>query len=294
MFTYAAHGLTIAAPFKCPELEPATGEPDVRADVGPIARPTAGRSDYAASPDEFFLGMPGLGHFLVRSGREVTIEPAAGVDEHTIRPFFLGTCLGVVLHQRGVLALHASGARTPHGAVLVLGDSGAGKSTLIGALVRSGCQLIADDVCAVVPDAEGWPHVLPGLRRLKLSNEAAAQVGVSCTEGRPISDARGKLSFEFRESTVREPTPLRAMFLLEPSNGSEARFEPLHGAECVWALTAQTYRPWYLDGLGRRADNFRQVLMTARVPLTRLQRPSNLERLDDLAAAVLRHAATTN
>lgn len=290
MFTYAAHGLTIAAPFRCPELTLGAGEPDVSARVGPFVAPS-NQADYAASADEFFLSMTGFARFLVRRGREVTIEPAAGVDDEAIRPFFLGTCLGVVLHQRGMLALHASAARTPRGAVLALGDSGAGKSTLVAALVRRGCQLIADDVCAVVPDGDGWPNVLPGVRRLKLSQDAAAQVGLH-RDDRPLVHARGKVSVPVSEPAAPQRTPLRAVYLLERFEGGEPRFEPLEGAERIWALTAHTYRPWYLDGLGRRADNFRQVLMAARVPVTRIKRPSNLARLDALAGAVLRHLET--
>ena len=192
-----------------------------------------------------------------------------------------------------MLALHASGVRTQHGAVLALGDSGAGKSTLIAALVGRGCQLIADDVCAVVPDEHGWPQILPGQQRLKLTTDAVSEIGV---EGdiRALPHPRGKVSVSLSGSPVNEKTPLRAVYLLEPSEGNELRFETLYGAERVWALTAHTYRPWYLDGLGRRADNFRQVIMASQAPVTRIERPTNLRGLDDLAGAVLRHVESPN
>lgn len=264
----------------------------MQAHVGCIATPTSQWPSTETSPNQFLLSITGLGRFRVRHGREVTVEPADGVDEETIRPYFLGTCLGVVLHQRGVLALHASGVRTSHGAILALGHSGAGKSTLISALVRSGCQLIADDVCAVVPDEHGWPQVLPGLRHLKLSREAIEQMGVNRENVRRLRHPLEKLSVSVSESAVRAPTPLRAMYLLEPSAGTEPRFETLTGPERVWTLSALTYRSWYLDGLGRRADNFKQVSMAARAPLTRVERPTDLRRIDQLASAVLRHAET--
>ena len=67
----------------------------------------------------------------------------------------LGTALGVLLHQRGLFALHASGVATPSGAWLFTGHSGAGKSTLVAWLHRRfGWPILSDDV-TVVETANG-------------------------------------------------------------------------------------------------------------------------------------------
>ena len=72
-----------------------------------------------------------------------TAEGSLGSD---IRVFLLGSCLGALLHQRGVLALHASAIETDQGAVLFMGDSGMGKSTTLQAFIKRGYKMLADDI----------------------------------------------------------------------------------------------------------------------------------------------------
>ncbi len=110
-------------------------------------------------------------------GRDLVIEPAPGAEESELRLIMLGPALAVLLHQRGLLVLHASAAALTsdgsHRAVAFMGDKGAGKSTTAAAMCARGHGLIADDLVAV--DLSGAvPHVWPGFPHLKLWPEAAA------------------------------------------------------------------------------------------------------------------------
>ena len=62
-------------------------------------------------------------------------DPAPGRDlyESDVRVFLLGSCIGALLHQRGILVLHAGAIHTDKGAVLFTGPWGIGKSTLLAA-----------------------------------------------------------------------------------------------------------------------------------------------------------------
>jgi len=291
IYIYTAHGLRIAVPFQCPELIPAHGTPDVTVILGrvpPLSEQLrSGGLTFEATRDELLLDLLGVGRFRVQNGREVTVEPEPGVHEDTLRLFLFGSCLGAILHQRGILALHASAVRTQRGAVLFLGESGAGKSTLAATLIGCGLTLIADDVCAVVPDQSGWPQVLPGIRHIKLWADAASRLAPAGAQLRRVRPGIDKYAMPVLESVAVESIPLYAAYVLVPYDGTVLRCEQIDGANRLAVLTEHTYREHYLDGLAQRPAHFRQVVMAAQVPLVRIERPRQPDLLNELAQRVL-------
>ena len=136
-YYYTAFGLCIAAEFPCPELTPAGGRPDVliRYGVVPatlaVAKKTGVR--YQAAPGQLLLTVDGVARFLVQDGKEIIVERAPESDDDSLRLFLLGSALGALLQQRGMLTLHSSAIEVDGGCVGFLGHSGVGKSTLAAA-----------------------------------------------------------------------------------------------------------------------------------------------------------------
>ena len=128
-------GLNWQLPLACPEWRPApvNSPPDVVVRYGPV--PSAPPSALAAgplrqvTPEDACFGLPDVARLLVRGGNEIVIERREGADNERVRLLLLGTGTDLLLHQRGLLPLHASSILTPAGAVLFMGHSGAGKST---------------------------------------------------------------------------------------------------------------------------------------------------------------------
>ena len=121
--------------------------------------------------------MPNTARYLVRGGREIVVDPSPGGSERNLRLFLLGSALGILCHQRGLLPLHANAIVVEGGAVAFAGHSGAGKSTLAAHFQRSGYEVLCDDVCMISFDEAGRPFAWPGLPRLKLWGDAAAAFG---------------------------------------------------------------------------------------------------------------------
>jgi hypothetical protein len=228
------------------------------------------------------LALVDVGRFLIEGGRHVTMEPLPGVGDYRLRPYLLGSCLAAILHQRGILPLHGSAVNTSRGAILFLGGRGAGKSTAAATLAQRGHGLIADDLCAIVPDSDGWPLVLPGLRRIKLWRDAVERLGMNGSDMSPLDDGRDKFSIAVPGPAPRSGTRVHAMYLLFPEDATERRITELRGFDRVAALMEQTYRPPFLDWLGRRADHFRQIVAASRAPLFLVPRPGDPRWLDDL------------
>ena len=179
---YAVFGLRIRSNVELPELFPASGgaAPDVTIELGSVPVVTHGEADGLNQVNgEFVLVIPKVARYGIEAGKRITVDAEPGVPERNVRVFLLGSAFGVLLHQRGLLPLHANAIEIDGAAVAFMGPSGAGKSTLAAWFHDRGFRVIADDVCAVSHDFEGRPQAAPGLPRLRLWAEALELMGRS-------------------------------------------------------------------------------------------------------------------
>jgi hypothetical protein len=63
------------------------------------------------------LTVPNIGRYLVRDGREIIVDPAPDAPDRDVRLFLLGSTLGILCHQRGLLPIHANAIVVGGGAV---------------------------------------------------------------------------------------------------------------------------------------------------------------------------------
>lgn len=237
------------------------------------------------------LQLPMAGRFLVRPSGDITIAPQPQASEAEIRLFLLGSVLGLVCHQRGLLPLHASSVVIEGGAVAFCGPSGMGKSTLALRFARRGHAVVSDDVCVL--DTGSPVRVRPSFPRLKLWRDAMEDAAVSL-EGLE-GNRRGAEKFHFigPHGGVRDTLPLRAIFLLRraesaESEGIERLSAPL---DILAALQAETFRPLVGRALGDAKALFQSRTLIAReVPVYRLKRQADAppERWLDAIAATVR------
>jgi hypothetical protein len=311
MFCYTAYGLGIRSDVVLPELgKPVTaivsGPPaparravnkpaDIVIRIGAVDRvrpeSAAGDGQTWVCRDEACFHYSGTGTFRVTQGREVVVEPAAGAQDGELRLILLGPVLAVLLHQRGLLVLHASAvALTRSGvrqAVGFMGDKGAGKSTTAAALHARGHALIADDLVAI--DLAGpVPQVWPGFPHLKLWPEAAAST--LDDHDTVASLARVHPQFEKRSRPIagefhRERVPLAALYVLTDA-GYEAA-EPAAAREAFFQLVRHSYLARILHMTRATAAHFQQVTQVARtVPVRNLMRRRDLAGLPALAQLI--------
>ena len=144
MYRYAAYGLGIHSELLLPELMASEAE----ADVDVVVRlGTLAPSVLVADPSPYclyetdegaYIFWKEVGTLLIRGGSEIVVERAPNVEESRLRLLLLGAAMGVLLHQRGLLVLHASAVEVCDGAAIFLGGRGWGKSTVAAALHARG------------------------------------------------------------------------------------------------------------------------------------------------------------
>jgi len=275
---YQLYGFTLESELDLPEVLPAP-EPSVPSarvrvgDVPPDGLPNGRRVGpfVWAAPGVLWLQVPEVARFLVRDGEEIVVDPCEGVDADSVRVFLLGSALGSLLLQRGMVVLHGNAIGVGDGCLVCVGPSGSGKSTLAAEFMRRGFPILADDV---VP-FDDQCQVLPGFPRLKLWQDAATRLNLD-TEGlRTIRPNMAKFNYPLSESHFgSEPIPLRWIYVLNSRPQGVLKVDVVRGMDRLRPLRNNTYRFGFLDGMELRADHLKSCgRLASRAHVSVLTRP---------------------
>lgn len=291
---HKAYGLSIDTDVLLPELALASAEAVGNIDVEIRQASLVAPEGYEAlqqmgpflwaSRTCLWLQVPGVVTFLVREGRQILFDPVAGVDEDSIRVFLLGSAIGALLMQRGLLVLHGNAVRIGDRCLICLGHSGAGKSTLATAFSLRGYEILADDVVPVT--ADGW--VLPGIARAKLWADSIAHLGIEAAGLKRIRPMLEKFSLPLERSPALEPIALGALYILDKHKLASPTIETLQGVQRFEKLCEHNYRPRFIDAMGLQAQRFSLCAAVAgKVKVKQLMRSSSAFDVDSLVDRIL-------
>lgn len=278
---YSLFGLRIGSDLELPELFQSDGPADVRIEEGRV--PTGGQFGPGAHPVEggALLVVDKTARYFVADGSRIVVQPEEGASSRNVRLFLLGSAFGLLLHQRGLLPLHANAVEIDGRAVAFAGGPGAGKSTLAAWFSDRGFALIADDVAVI--DFEGkTPIIQPGLPRLRLWERVIEATGRDpsdyplSVEGDAAYDKRDVLLT--RAKVASEPRRLGAIVELSRTG---PLIEPLRGAAAAEAVMSHTYRGEYVKALQTVREHWLMSMkLVGAVPVYRACVDFDLTRLD--------------
>jgi len=244
-------GWRIHSDWPLPELMPWSGD-DRPADIvihrGPVPKRLSGtvrETPLVQVNDQNWLrfGVRNVADYLVRGGNEVIIDTPHAQDTQDVGLFLLGSVLGFLCHQRGLLPLHASCVSFQGAVIAFAGPSGTGKSTMAALLLEQGARLLSDDVAVIDVHADGGPVLLPTFPRQKLWRDTIDALGV--TPGRYL---RRTVELEKFDRPVPGPfdgAPVRLdrIYQLLPRWRQDApRMMPVSGLLAVRMLYENVYR----------------------------------------------------
>jgi hypothetical protein len=292
-FAYSVFGLRLHSEIPLPELfeEPAGGVADVSISVGRLPEIEGGTNGrFVVTPEGAILNVPEAGRYLMRNGREILVEP--GESERHMRLYLLGSAFGAILHQRGLLPLHANSIAIGGRAVAFLGHSGAGKSTMAAWFHDRGFEVLADDVC-VVTFEEGRPIAHPGIPRLRMWRDALEASGRSAEAYQLAFDDAEKYNVPTRTKERGRPLELGAIYLLKKGGEDPATplIDPLSGIEALDALVSNTYRGAYVRMLGGTQAHLASCLSLVKAtPIFAINRLWGKEHLEPQLRQMEQHA----
>ena len=216
------------------------------------------------------------------------VHVAEGADPLQVRNFLYGSGLAALCFRHGYLPLHGSAVQIGGHAVIFSGRSGAGKSTLAAALARRGHRLLCDDVCALDFSGGTVPLLRAAFPRVKLMADAMDRFGLEAATvyTRAALGLKGHFGMvSMEEGDQVASLPVAAIYRLrEPGTGAiEGHLLP--PAQAFSFLRSQVHRSRLGLLMGYAPRSFRQVgAIASTLPVYTLQRPKDLDRLDETVA----------
>ncbi|WP_408896821.1 hypothetical protein ACJ5H2_18060 [Nocardioides sp. R1-1] len=285
---YTAYGLLVDSELPLPELGQVRtpGRADVVVRRGAVEPPSATAVRLPrglwADGDRIGIDVPGVARYVCERGTRITVEPVDGAAADAVRLFLLGSALGAVLTQRGLLVLHGNAFVVGDSCAVVLGRSGAGKSTLAAEMHRRGHVVLSDDVVPV--DDAG--RALPGWPRIKLWQDALDRLGLPSTGLRRVDDAFAKFHVPLERAAELAPVPVRWVYVLDRYDGP-LRVVPVTGAAVFTSLHEHSYRNEILVGDLRSTHLARSAALARTARLSRIDRPRGIDSVAASADAIL-------
>jgi hypothetical protein len=242
---------------------------------------------FAPEIHDYGHDVPRVGTFFIRRGEEIIVRPETGSDRRQINAYLTASAWGALCYQRGVHLLHVSSVRCASGAFAFAGPSGAGKSSIAASLVTRGYAMLGDDTARLeASDIRILLH--PGAPTVKLWRETLDAMGFQSDGLNQVMPKIDKYQLPVPRSSHVHPIPLVAVYILEWGLLGLCR---QLGADAVRRfLATATYRPEFLDPLGRQGEFVQNTIQIAgRVPIYVLTRPRDFSAMDDVVTLLERH-----
>ena len=274
---YKAFGFIIESDFAIAQIpEISGGEADVR----------IVRADLSGLPPQerkflregaVYARVAGLAVFRITDGCLIQVDPEPDCTDSKLGVFLMGSSMGAILHQRGLIPLHGSCVTDGRRSVLLTGDSGAGKSTLAAEFLRRGWKLITDDV-SVLYDVDGTPVVQSSYPSQKLWKDALDRYD------RPDADIHSLYFTDHREKFGVDVTrffydgraPLSAVVRLIP-DAPVCALNALEGMVKVDQLLRNTYRVNMIEPRNQNRHFQRCVTLSTKIPMAVVTRTSGAD-----------------
>ena len=234
------------------------------------------------SKDKIWFHIVNIATYYITNGEEVIVEIVEGADMQLMKVYLMCSCLGFIMLQRDMVAIHGGVIDIDDKAVIFTGDRGAGKSTLTTALRERGYKFLSDDVASIKIDKV--PYVMPGFPYQKLCESAMEKFEYdkeACTSF--MSDKEVKYVVPALDEFVYEERELISIVKLTVSDVEEVIIEEIRGAEKLNNIIENIYRGEYIKHLGKMdVIYFKQCLDIAKnIKFFKITRPANKFTVDE-------------
>jgi len=238
----------------------------------------------------FLLKIGEVANFLISNGNTILVNPLPDVAEDKYRIFLLGSAMGILMHQRKILPLHASAIVAEGRAIAFVGDSGAGKSTLAAFLCNAGYEVICDDVGAMTYEHSGAPILCPGMILIKIWSDTLKEMEQTSLKSQPDHGQANKF-FMQPDRLSAKPVVLDSIYqLVAGKAGSVPEITRLTGCEKMQALVNNIYRSELLTSEAIMVNIFQQCAdIVNRIGMYKFSRPRDFSSMDDGLSVLTKH-----
>ncbi|MDX2360021.1 MAG: hypothetical protein QNK23_04380 [Crocinitomicaceae bacterium] len=250
---------------------------DVVEKIEPIDCPIYEDAFVHLTPNSFQINIPQVATISAQNGTEIQIQIHGEPQQEIIELYLNGSVLGAILHQRGILPMHASSFIYSGKTILLCGNSGAGKSTTTAAFCLQGGEFLTDDITPLIFQ-DGVPRISPISDSLKLWKDTVDELEIPSQKLREIQPERNKFYYSL-ESKHTSPIAPDVIIHLISSDIEIIEVRELSGTEKFESLLNQVYRNEYLDGMKEvKAEYLHPLIqLSNEVPVFEIKRPRKID-----------------
>ena len=233
------------------------------------------------SNNKIWFHINDIATYCVTDGNKIEVELCDNADMKLMKIYVMCSCLGFIMIQKKMIAIHGGVIEMDDKAVIFTGDRGAGKSTLTTALRERGYKFISDDVAGVKIDKV--PYVMPGFPYQKLCESAMDKFGYDKGAFTSfMSDNEVKYVVPAIDEFVNEKRELVSIVKLTVGDVDEVTIEELRGSEKLNNIIENIYRGEYIKHLGKMDPiYFKQCVDIAKnIRFFKITRPANQFTVD--------------
>ena len=294
---HRAFGLEIRSevPFMVENGGGADVDVDVRSGVLPekwLSDPRASKGYVEIQDADIWFVWEMLGVMRIHDGKLIELDPVPDVRTSMLHQAVQSAGLGLILHQRNELTLHASAVEIDGRVAAFVGYKGAGKSTTAASLFAKGHPLVTDDLLVLQFDhSSARVKAYPGIPQLRLWPDAVtASLGEDPEQLPRNSDLSTKRLRDAGGSFTQQALPLAAIYVLDflEDEGQPLNVEPMRPRDACIEMVRHSYALHYLGNKGASAEHLEKSRqLSTRIPVRRLYRPRNLQAISEMADAIV-------
>jgi hypothetical protein len=290
-YKFTVFGLNFESDINCPDLSVSENSADVIIRFGNVPETLGDKSFkgvcFEAIPGALIITAKNIARYFITEGKEIVVMPEPEAKEQSIRLFLLGSAMGALLHQRGILPLHGNGVCFNKNGILFTGTSGVGKSTLAAMMALKGFKPITDDIAAIGYMNE-IPVMLPGLPHLKLWQDSILKMNLKTKGLKKVRDELEKYYYPVKNRTFDDFIPLKKIYIMNINNQEGIAIKPLTGIEKFTVLKNHTYRYTYVKSMNLEKNHFDLTTrLASKIEISRLYRGKKGFDAGELADAVI-------
>ena len=226
--------------------------------------------------NKIWFHIDNIATYCISNGNDIKVEVCENADMQLMKIYIMCSCLGFIMLQRNMVAIHGGVIEMNNKAVIFTGDRGAGKSTLTTALRQKGYNFISDDVASIKIDKV--PYVMPGFPYQKLCESAMDKFGYDKEFHTSfMSDKEVKYIVPALDQFVCEGRELVGIVKLTVGDVNEVTIEEIRGAEKLNNIIENIYRGEYIKYLGKMDSIYlKQCIDIAKnIRFFKITRPAN-------------------
>lgn len=162
---YHAFGFIVKSDIEIPEFQKLEKDLDyqitIKEDNLPNQLPSSPtkieKAGFEKDQKTFLLTIPEVATFYIENGNTIIFDRSdTKIEDDSVRLFLLGTCMGIVMQQKGIICLHGSAIVYKDFVFTFVGKSGVGKSSILNYFLSKGAQILSDDIIRIEQTDDGY------------------------------------------------------------------------------------------------------------------------------------------